>query len=183
MHEWFMNIHYKTWIAQGWFTNIILTPSKQWGVCDKSLKKAAGSIWLVITPDLNVVWSCYLSGARSIWTPGQPAGEKGMEDCGALSFASDGPGLQSLWRLGDEPCHEAHMGMCRLREYSIQVIHRIHLTMSSAKWWPFCPGGCDLTCVYLSVLRSQRQLFYLQLPCGSSVRSLWPLLLAVYCRA
>ena len=31
MHEWAVNIHYKTWIAQGWFTNIILTPSKQWG--------------------------------------------------------------------------------------------------------------------------------------------------------
>ena len=37
MHEWVMNIHYKTWIAQGRFTNMILTPSKQWGVCDKSL--------------------------------------------------------------------------------------------------------------------------------------------------
>ena len=35
MHEWVMNIHYKTWIAQGRFTNIILTPSKQWGMCDK----------------------------------------------------------------------------------------------------------------------------------------------------
>ena len=35
MHEWVMNIHLKTWIAQGRFTNIILTPSKQWGVCDK----------------------------------------------------------------------------------------------------------------------------------------------------
>ena len=34
MHEWVMNIHYKTWIAQGRFTNMILTPSKQWGVCD-----------------------------------------------------------------------------------------------------------------------------------------------------
>ena len=35
MHERVMNIHYKTWIAQGRFTNIILTPSKQWRVCDK----------------------------------------------------------------------------------------------------------------------------------------------------
>ena len=35
MHEWVMNIHYKTWIAQGRFTNMILTPSKQWGVCHK----------------------------------------------------------------------------------------------------------------------------------------------------
>ena len=26
MHEWVMNIHYKTWIAQGRFTNMILTP-------------------------------------------------------------------------------------------------------------------------------------------------------------
>ena len=38
MHEWVMNIHYKTWIAQGRFTNIILTPSKQWGMCDKCWK-------------------------------------------------------------------------------------------------------------------------------------------------
>ena len=30
-----MNIHYQTWIAQGRFTNIILTPSKQWDMCDK----------------------------------------------------------------------------------------------------------------------------------------------------
>ena len=30
-----MNIHYKTLIAPGQFTNIILTPSKQWSVCDK----------------------------------------------------------------------------------------------------------------------------------------------------
>ena len=37
MHEWVMNIHYKTWIAQGRFTNLILTPSKQWGVCDNSV--------------------------------------------------------------------------------------------------------------------------------------------------
>ena len=35
IHEWVMNIHYKTWIAQGRFTNMILTPSKQWGGCDK----------------------------------------------------------------------------------------------------------------------------------------------------
>ena len=35
MHEWVMNNHYKIWIAQGRFTNIILTPSKQWAVCDK----------------------------------------------------------------------------------------------------------------------------------------------------
>ena len=28
-------VHYQTWIAQGRFTNIILTPSKQWDVCDK----------------------------------------------------------------------------------------------------------------------------------------------------
>ena len=38
MHEWVMNLHYKTWIAQGRFTNMILTPSKQYGVCDKSCK-------------------------------------------------------------------------------------------------------------------------------------------------
>ena len=35
MHEWVMNIHYQTWIAQGRFINMIRTPSKQWGVCDK----------------------------------------------------------------------------------------------------------------------------------------------------
>ena len=35
MHEWVMNIHYQTWIAQGRFINIIRNPSKQWGVCDK----------------------------------------------------------------------------------------------------------------------------------------------------
>ena len=34
VHAWVMNIHYQTWIAQGRFTKIILTPSKQWGVCD-----------------------------------------------------------------------------------------------------------------------------------------------------
>ena len=34
MHEWVMKIHYRTWMAQGRFTDIILTPSKQWGVCD-----------------------------------------------------------------------------------------------------------------------------------------------------
>ena len=34
MPEWVMNIHFKTWIAQGRFTNMILTPSKQRGVCD-----------------------------------------------------------------------------------------------------------------------------------------------------
>ena len=38
MHEWVMNIHYQTWIAQGRFINIIRTPSKQWGVCDNLLK-------------------------------------------------------------------------------------------------------------------------------------------------
>ena len=30
MPEWVMNNHYQTWIAQGRFTNIIRTPSKQW---------------------------------------------------------------------------------------------------------------------------------------------------------
>ena len=34
IHEWVMNIHYQTWIAQGRFQNMIHTPSKQWGVCD-----------------------------------------------------------------------------------------------------------------------------------------------------
>ena len=32
MHEWVMNIHYKTWIAQGRFTNMILTPRNN-GAC------------------------------------------------------------------------------------------------------------------------------------------------------
>ena len=35
MHEWVLNIHYQTWIAQGQFINMIRTPSKQWGVCNK----------------------------------------------------------------------------------------------------------------------------------------------------
>ena len=35
MLEWVMNIHYQTWIAQGHFTNIIHTPWKQWGMCDR----------------------------------------------------------------------------------------------------------------------------------------------------
>ena len=38
MHEWVMNIHYKTWIAQGRFINMIRTPSKQWGECDEISK-------------------------------------------------------------------------------------------------------------------------------------------------
>ena len=39
MHEWVMNIHYQTWIAQGRFINIILMGgSKQWGVCDNYTK-------------------------------------------------------------------------------------------------------------------------------------------------
>ena len=33
MHEWVMDIHCKIWIAQGRFTNIILSPSTQWCVC------------------------------------------------------------------------------------------------------------------------------------------------------
>ena len=36
MHEWVMNIHYQTWIAQRRFINMIGTPSKQWGVCDNT---------------------------------------------------------------------------------------------------------------------------------------------------
>ena len=34
MHEWVMDIHYQTWIAQWRVINIIRTPSKQWDVCD-----------------------------------------------------------------------------------------------------------------------------------------------------
>ena len=37
MHAWVMNIHYQTWIGQGRFINMIRTPSKQWGVCDKCM--------------------------------------------------------------------------------------------------------------------------------------------------
>ena len=37
MHEWVMNSHYQTWIAQGRLTNIILTPWNQWGVYDNIL--------------------------------------------------------------------------------------------------------------------------------------------------
>ena len=36
MHEWVMNIHYQN-KNQGWFINIIRTPSKQWGMCDNVL--------------------------------------------------------------------------------------------------------------------------------------------------
>ena len=50
MHEWVMNIHYQTWIAQGRFTNMILTPSKQWGVCDKQETHTRHtSIWSTLT--------------------------------------------------------------------------------------------------------------------------------------
>ena len=38
MHELVMNIHYRTWIAQGRFLNMIRTPSKQWGVCDNDIR-------------------------------------------------------------------------------------------------------------------------------------------------
>ena len=37
MHEWVMNIHYQTWIAQGQFINISHTLSKQWGVDDNKI--------------------------------------------------------------------------------------------------------------------------------------------------
>ena len=39
MHEWVMNIHYHTWIAQGRFINMIRTPSKQWGACGNLLSR------------------------------------------------------------------------------------------------------------------------------------------------
>ena len=38
MHEWVMNTHYQTWIAQGRLINMIRTLSKQWGVCDNGFK-------------------------------------------------------------------------------------------------------------------------------------------------
>ena len=49
MHKWVMNIQYQTWIAQGRFINMIRTPSKQWGVCDKSNNVTLHtSLWRVI---------------------------------------------------------------------------------------------------------------------------------------
>ena len=57
MHEWVMNIYYKTWIAQGRFTNMILTPSKQWGVCDKyDITIRVESTWLLL---MQPPWWCY----------------------------------------------------------------------------------------------------------------------------
>ena len=50
IHEWVMNIHYQTWIAQGRFTNIILTPSKQWDVYD-DIKNIA---WVTVNNDFWV---------------------------------------------------------------------------------------------------------------------------------
>ena len=47
MHEWVMNIHYKSWTTQGRFTNIILTPLKQWGVCDKM--NILSALWILMT--------------------------------------------------------------------------------------------------------------------------------------
>ena len=52
-------IIFKTWIAQGRFTNMILTPSKQWGVCDKLydqywIWKEAWWLW-TISYDLSLL--------------------------------------------------------------------------------------------------------------------------------
>ena len=60
MHEWVMNIHYKTWIGQGRFTNLITTPSKQWGVCDKKSEQLLNSLSLnmrahMVSPGLACV--------------------------------------------------------------------------------------------------------------------------------
>ena len=48
MHEWVINIHYQTWIAQEQFINIILTPSKQWGVCDNHVSKTENNQTFVL---------------------------------------------------------------------------------------------------------------------------------------
>ena len=60
MHEWVMNIHYQTWIAQGRFINIIRTPSKQWGVCD--------NVWYCITSKRTLEQpQCWWIGTRIIF--------------------------------------------------------------------------------------------------------------------
>ena len=53
MHEWVMNIHYQTWIAQGRIINMSQTPSKQWGLCDKCF------IWISIPFTLHGSTSAY----------------------------------------------------------------------------------------------------------------------------
>ena len=55
MHEWVMNIHYQTWIAQGRFINIIHTPSKQWGVCDKTLDQVMACPMLSTRPFFETI--------------------------------------------------------------------------------------------------------------------------------
>ena len=49
MHEWVMNIHYKTWIAQGRVTNMNPTPSEQWGEWDNDLWPLTMTLCMVIT--------------------------------------------------------------------------------------------------------------------------------------
>ena len=61
MHEWVMNIHYKTWIAQGRFTNMILIPSKQWGVCDNVITHIP---WMFLPLDL--IWENQIAKLASL---------------------------------------------------------------------------------------------------------------------
>ena len=68
MHEWVMNIHYQTWIIQGQFTNIILTPSKK--------KRSMGDKYHDITPCVNAaelmpnIAAIYTLGMMSLWYAG-----------------------------------------------------------------------------------------------------------------
>ena len=68
IHEWVVNIHYNIYsFAQGRFANTILTPSKQWSVCDSHLVRSrywqpqSRSIFSEIDAILYTI-SCY------IWT-------------------------------------------------------------------------------------------------------------------
>ena len=63
MHEWVMNIHYKTWIAQGRFTNMIRTPSKQWGVCDNWPDRIIMALHTVLALKLLL----HLSKLQPLW--------------------------------------------------------------------------------------------------------------------
>ena len=67
MFEWVMNIHYQTCIAQRLFTNIILTPSKQWGVCDKWLERIR-----LLKKKINEIHMLQKSTHCSYECPGRP---------------------------------------------------------------------------------------------------------------
>ena len=80
IHEWVMNIHYKTWIAQGPFTNIILTPSKQWSVCTVydwmavTFYRLQWSFWVWPQPN----WEMVLSNVVFHWL--RPCSQSDWED-------------------------------------------------------------------------------------------------------